>query len=118
MVWAAPARSPRARGVGRERLRRWAAEGAATRVNVVTELTLSGSVAQYGRGVGIIKEVCNQYAAQFAKNLAAHVQSGGTGAVPAEAKPLSAVALVSGAVRSMVARKPDPPSGPDQDGST
>ena len=79
---------------------------AATRVDVVTELTLSGSVAQYGRGVGLIKELCNQYAAQFAKNLAAQIEGG-----EAESKPLSAVALVSGAVRAMVQRKGESDTG-------
>ena len=86
-------------------------EGDATRVDVVTELTLSGSVAQYGRGAGLIKELCNQYTAQFAANLAAQIQSG----APGEAKPLSAVALVSGAVRAMVARKDEAAPSDDAD---
>ncbi len=84
-----------------------AAEGDQTRVNVVTDLTLTGSVAQYGRGAGLIKEICNQFANQFAKNLAARIQSGDEGVAPGEAKPLSAIGLVSGAVRAMVTRKSD-----------
>lgn len=92
-----------------------APEGDATRVDVVTELTLSGSVAQYGRGVGLIKELCNQYAAQFAKNLAEQIQGGQTQAMPGEVKPLSAVSLVSGAVRAMVARRSDPSASPEDD---
>lgn len=79
-------------------------EAGATRVNVVTEISLSGSVAQYGRGVGLIKEICNQFAAQFAKNLAAQIE-GGTGATAA-ARPVSALGLVGGAVRAMVTRSP------------
>ena len=82
-----------------------AAEGDQTRVNVVTDLTLTGSVAQYGRGAGLIKEICNQFANQFANNLAARIQSGDEGVAPGEAKPLSAIGLVSGAVRAMVTCK-------------
>lgn len=43
------------------------AEG--SRVNIVTELQLSGSVAQYGRASGIINAVANEIVAAFAKNL-------------------------------------------------
>jgi carbon monoxide dehydrogenase subunit G len=82
-----------------------AGEAGSTRVNVVTEISLSGAVAQYGRGAGLIKEICNQFAAQFAKNLAAQIESGGSAA--AQAKPLSALGLVGGAVRAMVTRSSD-----------
>jgi carbon monoxide dehydrogenase subunit G len=75
-----------------------------TRVNVHTELSLSGSVAQYGRGVGLIKEMCNQFAQQFAKNLAASIQSGTEGTVQRQVKPLSAIGLVAGAVKAMAVR--------------
>jgi hypothetical protein len=87
-------------------------DGEATHVQVTTELTLSGSVAQYGRGVGLIKALCNQYAAQFAANLATRIQGGETNATPGEVKPVSAVSLVSGAVRSMVTRTSETPSAP------
>jgi carbon monoxide dehydrogenase subunit G len=40
-----------------------------TRVDVVTDMTLSGSVAQYGRGAGIIQGVSTQLVGQFAANL-------------------------------------------------
>ena len=42
-----------------------------TRAKVSTDITLSGSVAQYGRGAGLIKEITNQLTAQFAANLSA-----------------------------------------------
>ncbi len=45
--------------------------GDQTRAIVNTDITLSGSVAQYGRGAGLIKEVTNQLTAQFAGNLSA-----------------------------------------------
>jgi uncharacterized protein len=41
-----------------------------TRVDVTTDLQLTGSVAQYGRGAGLIKEVANQLVGEFAGNLA------------------------------------------------
>ena len=93
-------------------------ESDATRVDVTTELTLSGSVAQYGRAAGLIKALCNQYAAQFAGNLAAQIQSGTSGTTAGEVKPLSAVSLVSGAMRSMVTRKSDGSSPADDDHSS
>ena len=45
-------------------------DGAGTRVVVATDLQLTGSVAQYGRGAGLIKEVANQLVGEFAGNLA------------------------------------------------
>ncbi|GGX27988.1 hypothetical protein GCM10007242_37880 [Pigmentiphaga litoralis] len=44
--------------------------GAGTDVLVTTNLALSGSVAQYGRGSGMISEVAAQILKQFEKNLA------------------------------------------------
>jgi uncharacterized protein len=46
-------------------------QGEETRAVVNTDITLSGSVAQYGRGAGLIKEITNQLTAQFAGNLSA-----------------------------------------------
>ena len=45
----------------------------ATKVLVHTNLTLSGSVAQYGRGVGIIQITAKQIITQFANNLKAQL---------------------------------------------
>ncbi|MFZ9314350.1 MAG: SRPBCC family protein [Burkholderiaceae bacterium] len=47
--------------------------GQKCRVQVDTELSLTGSVAQYGRGVGIVKEVAAQLTSDFTKNLEARV---------------------------------------------
>lgn len=44
-----------------------------TRVRVETLLSLTGSVAQYGRGVGIVKEVAGQLTQDFTRNLEARV---------------------------------------------
>jgi uncharacterized protein len=42
-----------------------------TKVNVDTNLNLSGSVAQYGRGIGMIQDVATQIIAQFSTALRA-----------------------------------------------
>ncbi len=45
------------------------AEGSGTTVEIDTDLQLSGSVAQYGRGVGMIKDVATQLIDRFAAAL-------------------------------------------------
>lgn len=47
------------------------ARGSAVRVE--TELTLSGAVAQYGRGAGMIRSVAGQLIDQFARSLEAQI---------------------------------------------
>ncbi len=42
---------------------------AGTRVNVETDLTLTGAVAQYGRGAGMMQDVAQQLIGQFAHAL-------------------------------------------------
>lgn len=42
---------------------------AGSKVVVDTDLSLTGAVAQYGRGAGMIQSVANQIISQFAKNL-------------------------------------------------
>ncbi|MGX9964553.1 SRPBCC family protein [Roseomonas sp. F4] len=44
-----------------------------TRVDITTDLNLSGSVAQYGRGAGMIQEVASQIIRQFAEALRADI---------------------------------------------
>jgi carbon monoxide dehydrogenase subunit G len=50
-----------------------------TQVDVTSDINLSGSVAQYGRASGLIKEVANQIIAQFTANLEADLSSQGAG---------------------------------------
>jgi carbon monoxide dehydrogenase subunit G len=60
-----------------------------TKVLVHTNLTLSGAVAQYGRGVGIIQMTAAQIITQFANNLKAQlVQDGAAVATAAPSMPL------------------------------
>lgn len=102
-------------------------DGASTRVDITTDLQLNGQVAQFGRGVGLIKEIANQLVGQFAENLKGELgpppaadpapEGAPTGAppgapigapvvppAPAAAKPISGVALLLAALRAMVAR--------------
>ena len=46
-----------------------------SKVLIKTDLTLSGSVAQYGRGVGMIQSVASQLIGQFAKALEVEIVS-------------------------------------------
>lgn len=61
-----------------------------TRVDIATDLNLSGSVAQYGRGAGMIQEVAAQIIRQFAEALRADIARASpppAEAVPGEAPP-------------------------------
>ena len=55
---------------------------AGSKVIIHTDLQLSGAVAQYGRGVGMVKDLAQQIIGQFATNLANNViaPQGGTAA--------------------------------------
>ena len=74
-------------------------------VSIETDLNLSGSIAQYGRGVGIIQATSEQLIGEFAKNLRAQLSqsassdgtadSGDTAAAPApSARPISGFTLM------------------------
>jgi hypothetical protein len=58
-------------------------------VSVETDLTLSGSVAQYGRGIGIIQAVAAELTNSFSKNLQAEINKSKTdekdNSIPADA---------------------------------
>jgi carbon monoxide dehydrogenase subunit G len=69
-----------------------------TRVNVETDLNLSGAVAQYGRAAGMLQEVAQQIIGQFARNLQSVLQAeqlavpvvdGGAGEQPAPVPPVA-----------------------------
>ena len=81
-----------------------AAEGERTRVDVVTDLTLTGAVAQYGRGAGLIKEVANQFTKDFAANLSSKLAAQPSLSRPSGEKSISGIRLLLGALRAMVGR--------------
>jgi len=55
---------------------------AGSTVKIHTDLQLSGSVAQYGRGAGMIQDVAGQIIGQFAKNLSAKIEADQPTAAP------------------------------------
>jgi len=68
-----------------------------TVVDVTTDLQLTGAVAQYGRGAGLIKAIAEEITRQFAENLKAKL----SGADPSnQQKSLSAVSLGIGMLKS------------------
>jgi uncharacterized protein len=77
-----------------------------SKINITTNVDLSGSIAQYGRGVGMIQGVANQLISQFAKSLERQINASQTGtttdadAAPQAAKPISGISLLWGALKS------------------
>ena len=88
--------------------------GDGTKVLVHTNLTLSGAVAQYGRGVGIIQMTAAQIITQFANNLKAQLakEGGPIAAAPADAPAISAAAASPAPPRQSPgpAQQPAPPA--------
>lgn len=92
--------------------------GAGSKVLVHTDLSLSGAVAQYGRGVGMIQATAAALIGQFAGNLKAELASHGTAppsphalasgaspaAPPAAAKPISGFSLMARVIREAILR--------------
>ncbi len=85
--------------------------GPGSKVLIDTDLNLSGSVAQYGRSVGMVQTIAAQLINQFAKSLekqiAASVNPQGDEAVMSQAsaaKPIGAFSLVAGAMWTTVKR--------------
>lgn len=63
---------------------------AATRVELVSSVDLSGGVAQYGRGTGMIEALSQQMVDQFARNLQAAMAGDADPASPPPSPPASA----------------------------
>jgi uncharacterized protein len=89
--------------------------GSGSKVLVHTDLTLSGAVAQYGRGVGIIQATAAQIMTQFAANLKSQIGEQNQPAVtaqgplaqpsaPAAARPISGLSLVAKVIWSTFVR--------------
>jgi uncharacterized protein len=76
-----------------------------SRVDLVTDLALSGMVAQYGRGM--IQDISAQLVESFAQCLQSQLAAAPEEAekvVAAQAKPLSGLSLFFGAIRRALAR--------------
>lgn len=85
------------------------ADGAATRVDVTTDLQLTGSVAQYGRGASLIKEVANQLVGEFAGNLAREIAAS---EAPPHETPAAAASSSTAAPAEPPAARPQPATPP------
>jgi uncharacterized protein len=83
--------------------------GSGSKVLVHTDLTLSGAVAQYGRGVGIIQATAAQIMTQFAANLKSQIgeqnQPAATAPQPAAGRPLSGFSLMVKVIWNAVASR-------------
>jgi carbon monoxide dehydrogenase subunit G len=104
---SAKARELRGRGAGQATIESTLVplDGGGTRVEIVTDLQLSGAVAQYGRGM--VQDVTAQLVSRFADCL--QTQLAGTpeeaqARVAEQAKPVSGIALALGALRRALAR--------------
>jgi uncharacterized protein len=76
-----------------------------TRVELVTDLTLSGTVAQYGRGM--IQDISAQLVSSFADCLQAQLAAApeeARKAVVSQARPVAGLSLFLGALRRALAR--------------
>lgn len=85
--------------------------GAGSRVDVVTDIALSGSVAQYGRGTGIIQGVATQLVNQFAASLRNMLAQSEAAAPPVstqttQLRPTGSAATSSGPAVAPAAVKP------------
>jgi hypothetical protein len=74
----------------------------ATRVTLHSDVTLTGAVAQYGRGAGMIQSVAAQLIGQFAECLRARIDRAERGEDAGEetaAKPISGLTMMVRALR-------------------
>ena len=84
-------------------------------VKIHTDLQLSGSVAQYGRGAGMIQDLASQIIGQFAKNLSAQIEADQPAAAPdtvEAADPSPAAPETAPDPLSAPASAPPPPATP------
>jgi carbon monoxide dehydrogenase subunit G len=105
---SARARETRGRGGGQAKIEsRLTPTESGTHVDIVTDLALSGPVAQYGRG--LIEDVTRQLVGRFADclrtQLTAATPEEAEAATAVHAKPVAGVRLGLGALASSVARR-------------
>ena len=85
--------------------------GSGTKVVIHTDLQLSGAVAQYGRGVGMVKDLAQQIIGQFAANLEKNViaPQAAAPAAPAAANAETDASDASDAAPAAAQPAPPPP---------
>lgn len=108
---SARARELRGRGGGQATIASWLTPvDGGTRVYIVTDMTLSGAVAQYGSGM--VEDVAGQLVNRFADCLRTQLVPAAEDpraapappASPAPAKPVAGLPLILGALRRAIAR--------------
>jgi carbon monoxide dehydrogenase subunit G len=89
-------------------------EGRATRVDIVTDLSLAGAVAQYGRAQGVIADVSRVIIENFANNLRIRigtlagdvaVPENGVVNAPQRAQALSIFSIIAAVIRGWLSRR-------------
>ena len=84
--------------------------GNGSRVLIHSDVKLAGSIAQYGRGSGMIQSVASQLIAQFGSALKAQIEqsrsqpAASARAVPAPNKPVSGLTLIARALWDLIVR--------------
>jgi carbon monoxide dehydrogenase subunit G len=92
VVLMTKARERRGRGSAQARIESSLAESEGkTSVEIVTDLTLQGAVAQYGRG--LVPEIAGQLTKQFAANIASLLEREHEAAPPPPVKPVGGVGV-------------------------
>lgn len=79
-------------------------DGDGTRVDIVTDLSLAGSVAQYGRASGLVKNIAAELIGQFAKNLERLIAEGPIEDETAKQNRISGLKLLWSASKRMISR--------------
>ena len=91
---------------------------AGSKVVIHTDLQLSGAVAQYGRGVGMVKDLAQQIIGQFADNLEKNVIAPqAAAAAPAEPEDSTETSAAGEAPAAPQPAAPPPQAAPVQVGS-
>lgn len=70
--------------------------GGGSKVTIDTDLNLSGSIAQYGRGAGIIQATAEQLVGEFADNLRRQLSESSDAAEPGENEGTNQAAPIAG----------------------
>lgn len=84
--------------------------GAGSKVLIHTDLQLSGSVAQYGRGVGMIQDLASHLIGQFADNLRSQIEQSGEAPVAAGEDEAAATASVKAEAAPAEQAQPSQPA--------
>ena len=88
-------------------------DGGRTRVDIATDLNLSGSVAQYGRASGLIDAIAGQIITDFAKNLEAEIGTENAPAAAASGGSTEAPATTGQGAPEPAPASPRPQAAPD-----